>query len=115
MSRSDRKKIFLFFIFCAVVVTIVTITKGVSQLGNALSFLGGIATLVPALSQAQLNRRFAEAIVETTHPDMQQLVQGLVAARRDVLLRFSPFDYYMFIDGMVMLCLGFLVSIIFGP
>lgn len=115
MSKSDKQKIFLFFIFCVIVITIVTITKGAGQIGNALSFLGGIATLVPALSQAQLNRRFAEAIVETTHPDMQQLVQGLVAARRDVLLRFSLLDYYMFIDGMVMLCLGFLVSIILSP
>jgi hypothetical protein len=115
MNGRERTFIFSFLIFCIVVSAYVEHTKGITQLGNAISFLGGLATLIPAFGQARKNREFAVVINMPTDPQLKDLDEGLEVARKEAFMVFKTFDYLLFLGGLLLICVGFLISIITSP
>jgi len=90
-------------------------TKGIEQLGNALSFFGTIATLIPAFNQVRTNRAYTNTIEIPTHPVLISLDKGLEVARRDSFMNFNKFDYRMIVLGLTLVSTGFFLSIVTSP
>lgn len=94
---------------------LVVSNRGYAQLGNALSFLGGLATLGPPLNQVRKNQKFSTVIAIPPHPDLAELDEELENQRRLSFMAFKPFDFTMLVGGLLLVSLGFLVSIIASP
>ena len=109
-----REKLFLLlFVFAgAVLCYFVVATKGMSQVGNAFSFLGGIATLIPPLNQLRSNQSFIRAISIPAHPDLAGLDEELEQERRRNFMSFKPFDFVLVVSGILLMSSGFLISIL---
>lgn len=81
-------------------------------MGNALSFLGSIATLIPPFNQVRSNRKFAGALAIPSHPELAELDRDVEEQRKLAFMAFNPFDYTLLIGGLMLVSIGFLVSIV---
>ena len=115
MSGREKLFIFCFLVVCITVAAWVERTKGIAQLGNVVSFFGGLATLIPAFSQVLTNRRYTIVIEMPGGREFRILDKGLEEARRRAFMSFKSFDYILFVGGLILICAGFLISIVVSP
>lgn len=108
---SAREKIFLaFFVVVGSALTYyVKYLKGVAQVGNALSFFGAVATLIPALTQLKTNRAFAKISVLPVPPGLEVIDEAVESVRKEEFMSFKLLDYVLFLGGISLVCVGFLV------
>lgn len=115
MSGKEKIFIFIFALLSLSLCLLVVKYKGTGQLGNALSFLGSVATLVPPFNQLISNRLFFKVISIQSTPELRDLDDALEAQRRKAFMSFKTFDFVLVVGGLILMSTGFLASIVTSP
>ena len=110
-----RRHLALFALATVVLVALVYHQRGVAQVGNALSFAGSLLTLWPTVQALRTSRRYARAAAAPSAPELAALEQTAEKARRRRLMAFDIEHFVLVVAGVVLMALGFAVSIVFAP
>lgn len=89
--------------------------KGVSQIGNGLSFIGTMSLLVPGYNQLRINRNYSSYLGEGLSGELKRFENQLEANRIKELLSFSRTDFLCFVYGIILTAAGFLINIVLAP
>ncbi len=117
MTLSVRRRLlgFVFGVAALLVVAAVWRWRGVSQVGNALSFCGGLMSLWPTVKALRLSLTYSRAIKTPGPPELQAAEKAAEQARRRRLLAFDATQFAQVVVGVALMSVGFAWSIVFAP
>lgn len=99
-------------VILAMLVLWVYFSKGISQLGNALSFAGTILTLWPTLEVLLSGRKYSSVIRSTVVPELAKVKAKAEKARVRRLTSFDNRHLFLISLGVSLVSAGFLVTIL---
>lgn len=89
--------------------------KGSGQVGGVLSFYGTLVLLYPAIRQTLESRLFTRALQAPRDPEFDDVDVDIAKAQHESHLKFDPSEYFALVMGMLLVCLGFALTVLLSP